>query len=65
MSIPQLGPCPPEFVEIKREIVDSFPDFEARATVAWNEILGELEKITEIIAKEGSEVCILNIRGVN
>ncbi|KAF7330194.1 DUF1479-domain-containing protein [Mycena venus] len=45
---------PPRFTEIKRAIAASNPNFEQDVTKAWNEIMGELDKVTKIIAKEGS-----------
>ncbi|KAH9902605.1 DUF1479-domain-containing protein [Cubamyces lactineus] len=51
----ELGPCPPRFVELKKEIAGSYPDFEARVTKAWGEILQELEKVTKEIASKGSQ----------
>lgn len=59
MSQPELGPCPPRFAEIKLHIASSYPDFESRATKAWIDLLGELDKETEEIASQGSDVCIL------
>ena len=56
MSTPQFGPCPPRFVDLKKEIAASYPDFEANATKAWGEILAEAEKVTKEIASEGSKV---------
>ena len=56
MSKPELGPCPPRFVELKREIAASYPDFEARVTKAWNELVEELEVVTAVIAKQGTDV---------
>ncbi|EJF64698.1 hypothetical protein DICSQDRAFT_99988 [Dichomitus squalens LYAD-421 SS1] len=49
-----FGPLPPRFAELKKEIVGSYPDFEARATKAWGEILVELDKATKDIAAQGS-----------
>lgn len=56
MAAPVYGPCPPRFADIKREIAASIPDFEQRATRAWLDVLAELDKATEEIAREGSEV---------
>ena len=53
---PELGPCPPRFTELKKDIADSYPDFQERATKAWNELLGELKTGTASIAQQGSEV---------
>ena len=47
---------PPRFVDLKREIASSYPDFEARATTAWREIITELDKVTRIIKEEGLNV---------
>jgi hypothetical protein len=44
---------PPSFIDIKRSIASSYPDFEARATTAWHEIIEELDKVTSIIKEEG------------
>ncbi len=49
-------PLPPRFADLKREIANSYPDFEKRVTKAWAEIIDQLNKRTEEIAKEGSEV---------
>ncbi|KAF4570972.1 hypothetical protein EYR36_008299 [Pleurotus pulmonarius] len=49
------GGMPPRFVDLKQEIASSYPDFEQRATKAWNEILGALEEVTKNIAEGGSE----------
>ena len=56
MSKPELGPCPPRFVELKQQIAASYPDFEARVTKAWNELLADLEGVTADIAKQGTDV---------
>lgn len=53
---PQLGPCPPRFTELKQKIAASYPDFEQRATQAWNDILAELKTVTADIAKRGPDV---------
>ena len=53
---PEFGPLPPRFSELKREIIASYPDFEARVTKAWGEILAELDKATKEIAAQGSSV---------
>ncbi|KZT73700.1 DUF1479-domain-containing protein [Daedalea quercina L-15889] len=55
MSQSELGPCPPRFVEIKQEIAASIPDFQARVTKAWTELLAELDVVTADIAKQGTE----------
>ncbi|KAI0316742.1 hypothetical protein OF83DRAFT_1059849 [Amylostereum chailletii] len=47
---------PPRFADLKREIADSYPDFEAQVTRAWIEILEQLKDSTAEIAKEGPAV---------
>ena len=51
MSLPQAN------VDIKRSIASSYPDFEARATTAWHEIIKELDKLARVIKEEGANVC--------
>ena len=51
MSLPQAG-----FVDIKHLIASSYPDFEARATTAWHEIIKELDKLANVIKEEGVNV---------
>ena len=58
-SAPEFGPLPPRFTELKKEIIASYPDFEARATKAWGEILAELDKATKEIAAQGSSVRLI------
>ncbi|KAH9948716.1 DUF1479-domain-containing protein [Amylocystis lapponica] len=55
MSRLELGPCPPRFVEIKKEIAATYPDFQERVTKAWNELLTELETVTADIASQGTQ----------
>ena len=47
---------PPRFVDLKRKIASSHPEFEARATTAWREIITELDKVNRIIKEEGLNV---------
>lgn len=47
---------PPRFVDLKREIAASYPDFEARATRAWGEIVEHLHESTKDIIDSGSDV---------
>ncbi|KAJ7666280.1 hypothetical protein B0H17DRAFT_1336369 [Mycena rosella] len=47
------APLPPRFIEIKRAIAATNPDFEQDLTKAWNEVLAELATVTKTIAKEG------------
>lgn len=57
MAAPQLGKVlPTRLKQLKEEIAASYPDFEARATATWADILGELEKVTADLEKEGSKV---------
>lgn len=56
MSKFDFGPLPPRFADLKKEIAASIPDFEARATKAWGEILAELDKATKEIAAKGPAV---------
>lgn len=44
------------FLNLKREIAGSYPDFQERATKAWAEIIDELAKLTATISEKGSEV---------
>ncbi|KAJ7885220.1 hypothetical protein B0H13DRAFT_2235304 [Mycena leptocephala] len=39
---------------IKHAIASTNPNFEQHLTKAWNEVLAELDKVTKIIAKEGT-----------
>ena len=59
MAAPVFGPCPPRFVELKRTIAESYPDFEKNVTKAWNEVLEELKVATEEFATKGPEVRVL------
>ena len=47
---------PPRFADLKHSIASSYPDFEARATNAWREIITELDKVTRVIKEEGLNV---------
>jgi hypothetical protein len=47
---------PPHFVDLKRSIASSYPDFQVRATNAWREIITELDKVTRLIKEEGVNV---------
>lgn len=51
MSLPQDS-----FIDIKRSIASSYPDFEARATIAWHEIIKELDKLAKVVKEEGVNV---------
>ncbi|KAF8636796.1 hypothetical protein AX17_003258 [Amanita inopinata Kibby_2008] len=48
-------PFPSRYVDVKREIAASYPDFEQRITKAWTEIIEQLNETTESIAKEGTD----------
>ncbi|KAJ3490842.1 hypothetical protein NLI96_g1126 [Meripilus lineatus] len=52
---PLFGPCPPRFTEIKKDIANSYPDFQERITQAWNDLLDELNRTTKEIANQGSQ----------
>ncbi|KAJ7018529.1 hypothetical protein C8F04DRAFT_1207065 [Mycena alexandri] len=45
---------PPRFTGIKHAIASTKPNFEQHLTKAWNEVLTELDKVTKMIAKEGT-----------
>ncbi|ETW82782.1 hypothetical protein HETIRDRAFT_315342 [Heterobasidion irregulare TC 32-1] len=47
---------PLRFVDLKREIAASYPNFEARATRAWGEIVEHLHESTKDIIDSGSDV---------
>ena len=51
-----MYPLSTHFSDLKQEIANSYPDFEKRITIAWGEIIDQLNETTEAIAKEGSEV---------
>ena len=55
-TAPTFGPCPPRFVDIKKDISNSYPDFQNRVTASWIDILSELVKVTKEIASQGSQV---------
>jgi hypothetical protein len=42
-------------LSIKREIAGTYPDFQARATKTWGEIIKELAKVTERVSEKGSQ----------
>ncbi|KAI0045073.1 DUF1479-domain-containing protein [Auriscalpium vulgare] len=53
----QLNPrMPARFVDLKRTIAAAYPDFEARITRAWAEILDELDVASKTIAAEGPNI---------
>ena len=54
-----FGPIPARFVDLKRDIAASYPDFETRVTVAWNDLLKDLKITTEKIAGEGPDVSLV------
>ena len=49
-------PLPPRFADLKREIAESYPDFERRVTDSWAEIVQQLKETSEVVKKEGSDV---------
>ena len=50
MSLPQAS------LDIKLSIASSYPDFEARSTSAWHEIIKELDKLARVIKEDGGNV---------
>lgn len=46
---------PPRFLDLKKEIASSYPDFAERATKTWTGILEQLRKVNVDIAKAGSD----------
>ncbi|TFK73248.1 DUF1479-domain-containing protein [Pluteus cervinus] len=46
---------PPRFADLKREIAESYPDFQERATRAWAEIVEQLEHTSETVVKTGPD----------
>ncbi|KAI0339923.1 DUF1479-domain-containing protein [Trametopsis cervina] len=56
MATQVFGPLPPRFIELKKEIAGSHPDFEKRVTAAWADLLKELKTGTDEIAAQGSEI---------
>lgn len=53
---PSVVPYPPWFSELKREIASSYPDFEARITQAWKEVIEDLSEATSKIHQAGPDV---------
>ena len=53
MSTPQFGPCPPRFVDLKKEIAAGRED---GLVQSWRAVLKELEGATEEIARRGNDV---------
>jgi hypothetical protein len=51
-----IMPLPARFADLKRKIAESYPNFEERATLAWTEIIEQLNEVTPIIANSGPEV---------
>lgn len=52
----EIPPPPARFAELKKEIAGTYPDFEAKATKAWAEIIDALGETVAKIEKEGSDV---------
>ena len=50
---------PPRFAELKKQIVDSNPEAQARLTAAWVDLLKELSTTTGKIKKQGSDVSVV------
>ena len=47
---------PPKFAELKVAIASAYPNFEENATRSWAEILRELERVTEVVKNQGTDV---------
>lgn len=47
---------PNRFVDIKREIAASHPDFQQRLTSAWVDVLEQLDESTSRIIRKGPSV---------
>ena len=47
---------PPRFAELKKQLVDSNPEVQARFTVAWVDLLKELSTTTKKFKEQGSDV---------
>lgn len=56
MSLPQSSVDP----SLKRLIASSYPDFEARATTAWHEVIKELDNLARVVKEEGVNVSSLS-----
>lgn len=50
---------PPRFIDLKKEIASTYPDFAQRATEAWAGIIEQLQSVNADIAKVGSGVMSL------
>ncbi|KAJ8095975.1 hypothetical protein PM082_015196 [Marasmius tenuissimus] len=48
-------PTPEHLLKIKKEIAESFPDFEANATKAWQEIIAEIAQTATKVSAAGSD----------
>ncbi|KAK0494059.1 hypothetical protein EDD18DRAFT_1403122 [Armillaria luteobubalina] len=48
-----IGPA--GLLKLKEDIAASYPSFEANVTKAWEEIIAELEVVTETISKQGTD----------
>jgi hypothetical protein len=42
-------------IQVKQDIVESYPDFEKRATQAWGEVLCQLDAVTHDIVAVGPD----------
>ena len=51
-----MSPPQASVADLKRSIASSYPDFEARATTAWHEIIKELDNLARVIKEEGVNV---------
>ncbi|KAJ3827220.1 hypothetical protein EV361DRAFT_167826 [Lentinula raphanica] len=49
------APYAEHFLDLKRQIAETYPDFEARATQAWGDIINELDKMVATVSTQGSD----------
>ena len=50
------APYAEHFLNLKRQIAETYPDFEARATQAWGDIINELDKMVATVSTQGPDV---------
>ena len=56
MSDGAVPPPPERFAQLKKDISASYPDFEAKATKSWGEIIAALGETVASIEGKGSDV---------
>jgi len=52
----EIKPLPLRFVDVKRKIAETYPNFQERVTQSWNDILQQLEKSSQGKKDAGSGV---------